>query len=94
MVGNLNIAPSFPHKVLILEKGTFKHCHIYLPDMPKPVGAIAYSGQFYSCVRLYTDNAAAQRGAQRLLERGNRVILTRVPKGLVLWVSEPDARLA
>jgi hypothetical protein len=99
MVGNLDFAQSlgaqpFSNSILMPEKGTFKHCHINLPGLSKPVGAIAYSGKLYSCVRLYSDRESAQRGAQRLIERGNSVLLTQVPKGLVLWVSEPDAQMA
>jgi|GEM_PF-2176950 len=78
----------------ILDQKLVINCHIYLPDTPKAVSAICYNGDYYSYVRLYTDPEAAQRGVDRLLSLGNSVVLTQVRKGLVLWVLEPDARLA
>lgn len=78
----------------ILPRDAVKTCHILLPDTPRPIGAIAYEGSYYSYVKFYPTLEAAQRGSNRLIERGNGVVLTQVRKGLVLWVLEPDARLA
>lgn len=78
----------------ILQTKVFKTCHIYLPDMPKPVGAIAYQGYFYSYVKFFPTLEAAQRAYERLVSRGNRAVLTQVAKGLVLWVLELDAKPA
>jgi hypothetical protein len=71
-----------------------KRCHIVLPDVPTPIGAILHEGKLYAYVKFFPNIEAAQRGAQRLIEKGNLVILTRVAKGLVLWVYEPEAKLA
>lgn len=79
---------------VLRDRRAFRTCHIHLPDMPKPVGAIAYNNKLYSYVRFYSDLEAAQRAFERLVARGNLAVLTRTPKGLVLWVFEPDARLA
>lgn len=79
---------------VLWDRRAFKTCHIHLPDLPKPVGAIAYNNKLYSYVRFYSDVEAAQRAFDRLVTRGNVAVLTQVPKGLVLWVFEPDARLA
>jgi hypothetical protein len=92
-----NTPPRTPAQIsppVILNRQAFKSCHIYLPDLPKPVGAIAIGDQLFSYVRLYPTLEAAQRGSDRLTQRGNLTVLTQVPKGLVLWVLEPDARLA
>lgn len=78
----------------ILDSKQVKNCHICLPDTPRPIGAIQFGGHFYSYVKFFSDLDAAQRGAGRLMQRGNVVVLTRVTKGLVLWVLEPDAQLA
>lgn len=85
-------AQDLPEPTPIFAQRLVQKCHIVLPDTPKPIGAIFYEGFFYSYVRFYTDTEAARRGAQRSAEHGNKVVLTRVPKGLVLWVLEPDAR--
>jgi hypothetical protein len=82
----LEPTPIFSQKVI-------DRCHVVLPDTPKPTSAVCYDGQFYAYVKFFTDVEAARRKAQLLAQRGNAVILTRVPKGLVLWVHEPEAQL-
>jgi hypothetical protein len=78
----------------ILNRQLVVNCHITVPDLPKPVGAIAYGGKFYSYFRCYPDVDSVQRAAARLIARGDLILLTQVRKGLVLWVFEPDAQLA
>ena len=77
---------TFAHKNL-------RRCHVVLPDTPDPIGAIVYEGRFYAYVKFFPTADAAQRGAKRMMDKGNKILLTRVPKGLVLWVHEPEARL-
>ncbi|QYO62668.1 hypothetical protein [Leptolyngbya sp. 7M] len=67
-------------------------CHILLPDTPKPTSAIYYEGQYYAYVKFFPTVETARQKAALLAQRGNSVLLTRVPKGLVLWVYEPDAQ--
>ncbi|MBE9179762.1 hypothetical protein IQ268_14425 [Oculatella sp. LEGE 06141] len=71
-----------------------ERCHIALPDTPKPTSAIFYEGQFYAYVRFFSSVDVARQKAALMTARGNNVILTRVPRGLVMWVHEPEARLA
>lgn len=78
----------------ILHGKLVKSCHIRVPDLPKPVGAIAHEGKFYSYFRCYQDVASAQRAATRLVARGDLILLTQVRRGLILWVFEPEAQLA
>ncbi|OLP17570.1 hypothetical protein BST81_14675 [Leptolyngbya sp. 'hensonii'] len=78
---------------LILDQSAVKRCHIRLLDVPRPMGAIYYRKQFYSFVKIFPAMDAAMRGAQRLISRGNSVILTTTPKGIALWVLEPEAQL-
>lgn len=66
-------------------------CHILLPDTPRPTSAIYYEGRYYSYVKFFSTVETAREKAEILSRRGNQVLLTRVPKGLVLWVYEPDA---
>ncbi|MGI0488287.1 hypothetical protein ACN4EK_22825 [Pantanalinema rosaneae CENA516] len=98
MIGDLSaaapVSPLAAVTPLILDRKDVSTCHISLPDLPKPVGGITYQGKLYSYVRAYSTLEAAQRAAARLLQRGNQVILIPVPKGLILWVLELDARLA
>jgi hypothetical protein len=67
-------------------------CHILLPDTSKPTSAIYYEGQYYAYVKFFPTVEIARQKAALLAQRGNLVLLTRVPKGLVLWVHEPEAQ--
>jgi hypothetical protein len=80
--------------VQVLDQRTVTRCHATLPDVSKPVGAILYQNRIYTYVKFFADQAAAFRGANRMLHKGNTVVLTEVPKGLVLWVYEPEAQQA
>lgn len=67
-------------------------CHIRLPDTPKPTSAIYYESRYYSFVKLFPTVETARQKAALMTQRGHLVLLTRVPKGLVLWVYEADAQ--
>jgi ATP-dependent exoDNAse (exonuclease V) alpha subunit len=78
---------------LFLDPKSAKKCHVYLPGNPEPTSAIIYNNRFYGYVKFFPDLEAARRATERLQARGNEVVLTRVAKGVVLWVLEPEARL-
>lgn len=67
-------------------------CHISLPDTPRPTSAIHYEGQYYAYVKFFQTVEVARQKAELLKQRGNQVLLTRVSKGVVLWVHEVDAQ--
>lgn len=69
-------------------------CHVLLPGTSIPTSAIYYEGQYYAYVKFFPSVEIARQKATLMSQRGNTVLLTRVPKGLVLWVLEPDARPA
>lgn len=75
----------------IFSQKLVERCHVILPGLVRPVSAIAYENAYYAFVKFFKTVDAAQRSALRLREKGNKVLLTRVPKGLVLWVFEADA---
>jgi hypothetical protein len=87
-VPNQNTAEAAP----IFAQKLVDRCHVLLPDESKPTSAICYEGQFYAYVKFFSTVEAARQKAALLTKRGNTAILTRVPKGLVLWVLEPDAQ--
>jgi hypothetical protein len=76
----------------ILSHKLVDRCHVILPDTPKPIGAIYYDRQYYAYVKCFPTVEIARRKAELMTQRGNTVLLTRIPKGLVLWVLEPDAK--
>lgn len=69
-------------------------CHVLLPGTLKPTSAIYYEGNYYAYVKFFPTVEVARQKAALMTQRGNQVLLTRVPKGLVLWVYEPDAQPA
>ncbi|WAL62285.1 hypothetical protein [Thermocoleostomius sinensis] len=64
---------------------------VMLPDESRSTSAICYDDQFYVYVKFFSTLEAAHRKALLMYQRGSTVVLTRVPKGLVLWVLEPGA---
>lgn len=89
----LATAPT-PTPTPIVDRRLVRTCHITLPDTPKPISAIAYNNKLFSYVKFYPTLEAAQRASARMIKHGNQAVLTQVPRGLVLWVLEPDAQLA
>jgi len=80
--------------ILLVAQKSIDRCHVTLPDTTTPTSAILHNGDFYIYVKFFSTLESAHRAANRLIERGNAVMLTRIPKGLVLWVLEPEAQLA
>jgi hypothetical protein len=77
---------------ILMQKVTDR-CHVILPGTSRPTSAIALDDRFYVYVKFFASDATARQKAQMVASRGNQPILTRVPKGMVLWVLEPDAQL-
>jgi hypothetical protein len=77
---------------IVMQKVTDR-CHVLLPGTDKPTSAITFDDKFYIFVKFFASDAIARQKADLMVNRGNQVVLTRVPKGLVLWAMEPDAEL-
>ncbi len=77
----------------ILDSTKPNKCHIQVPDFVRPISAIYHQGKFYGYARVFPSVDSAERVAERLTQQGTEFIFTKVKKGLVLWVLEPDARL-
>jgi hypothetical protein len=75
----------------IFAQRAVERCHVTLPDSPEPTGAIHYEGQYYVYVKFFPTLEVANQKAALLVQRGNTVLMTRVPKGLVLWALELGA---
>ncbi|MDG2615682.1 hypothetical protein P7L53_05430 [Thermoleptolyngbya sichuanensis XZ-Cy5] len=91
--------PNLPSSTLptveILELRTdYRSCHIVLPDSNERTAAIALAGEYYSFFRVEKSEARAQSICAKLMQRGHQPVITRVPKGFVVWTLEPNAQLA
>lgn len=91
---SLSGLPDLP-SVEILELGAnYRPCHIVLPDTNERTAAIALAGEYYSFFRVEKSEARTQAICARLMQRGHRPIVTKVPKGFAVWTLEPNAQLA
>jgi len=88
-----SLQPDSTLAIPILAQKSADRCHVLLPDSATPTSAILCNGDFYVYVKFFPTLESAHRGANRLIDRGNAVMLTRIPKGLVLWVLEREAQL-
>ncbi len=77
----------------ILDSAKPNKCHIHVPDDVRPISAIYYQGKFYGYARVFPSVESAERVAERLAQQGTEYVFTKVKKGLVLWVLEPEAHL-
>ncbi|MBF2078833.1 MAG: hypothetical protein IGR76_10020 [Synechococcales cyanobacterium T60_A2020_003] len=83
----LSDPPSIP---LLRDRHQYQSCHILLPDHHR-VAALQFENQYYSFFKTELDGSVAMKVAGRLQERGDRLIITQIPKGFALWVWEPKA---
>jgi hypothetical protein len=90
-------ASDFPHvlPIKVLEsRAEYRPCHIVLSDSNERTAAIALAGEYYSFFRVEKSEARAQAICAKLMQRGHRPVITRVPKGLAVWTLEPNAQVA
>ncbi len=66
-------------------------CQIQVPDIERPLAAIAIGEQYYSFFRSVQDGHRALSMMTRLSYCGDRTALKKTPKGYGIWVEEPDA---
>ncbi|MEL6222552.1 MAG: hypothetical protein AAFR31_07925 [Cyanobacteria bacterium J06627_8] len=86
--------PSEAGSVPVFAQKALDRCHIVFPDCDQPTSAIVYEQQYYAYTKFFTNSIKAQNTARRLIEKGKKVVLTRVRKGFVLWLYEPEAQRA
>lgn len=75
---------------LLTSREQYKTCRIALPQVPERVFAILFGGQYYRFVRLTHDREQALHIAQRLEQRSEPAIVTKMGDRYALWSLEPD----
>lgn len=93
MTASLPLKTSSKELIPIVMQKVTDRCHVVLPGTTKPTSAITFDDKFYIFVKFFPSDAVARQKADLMVSRGNQVVLTRVPKGLVLWTLETDAEL-
>lgn len=85
--------PNASFSVLVLEsRHLYRACHIHVPDSEKRLAAIQFQGKYYSFFKTEHQEARAKELCLRLIQKGDRAILTKTPKGFAIWAYEPQAQ--
>ncbi|NMF84449.1 hypothetical protein [Nodosilinea sp. P-1105] len=91
------IGPLSPHAIeckLLLDRGLYTPCHIWVPDIDHRLPAIYVDNQFYSFFKTTTQASKALDVMARLGRRDDYVALTQTVRGYAVWAHEPGARYA
>lgn len=75
---------------VLTHRQQYQSCHIILPDQHR-VAALQFGDGYYGFFRIESSISTATKVATRLQERGDRLVITQIPKGFALWVWEPSA---
>lgn len=89
------IYPVFgPKTCLVLtESQAYDLCQIIVPDMAKPLAAIAYRNRYYSIFKQEADAAKIMDIAAKLARRGDDTLLTLAAANYTLALLEPNGRI-
>lgn len=77
---------------LLISRRQYQTCHIRVPDLEQHLSAIQAGAEFYSFYKVFPDPKKLINVICKLAYHGDRMALTRSPKGYTLWVQEPEAK--
>ena len=75
-------------------RSQYRSCHIQVPDESDRLAAIQVGDQYYSFFRVVKDRQKTLQMAARLVYKGDKVVITHVANGDVIWILEPNAWLS
>ena len=84
---------SNPNYQILKSSSEYSRCQIWVPDLTDPLAAINVGDKYYSLLKVVPDEQKAVEIAERLVKRGDNVVLTATPKGCAIWVWEAQAHL-
>jgi hypothetical protein len=79
---------------ILTSRSQYRPCHIRVPDLEKPLAAIAFNGNYYSLFKVVEDVQQAKQIIAKLSHRGDSTVITKSLKGYGLWVLEPEGYIA
>ncbi|MEO0824906.1 MAG: hypothetical protein AAFY67_04515 [Cyanobacteria bacterium J06642_9] len=82
------------HCKLLFNRDQYVSCHINVSDLPERLAAIAVDGKFYSFFKVLPKAQKALEVVAKLTHKGDEIAVTVSKRGYVLWVYEPDSKLA
>ncbi|MBE9102410.1 hypothetical protein IQ267_23500 [filamentous cyanobacterium LEGE 07170] len=81
-----------PH--VLESRDRYRPCHVVLSDTGERMPAIQFDGNYYSFFRSVAEKQRALELGYKLQSRGHSAVVTKTPKGFVVWVFEATAILA
>ena len=84
---------SNPNYQILKSPSEYRRCQIWVPDLTDHLAAINVGDKYYSLLKVVPDEQKAVEIAERLVLRGDNVVLTSTPKGIAIWVWEAKAYL-
>ncbi|MBO1348039.1 MAG: hypothetical protein EBE86_011870 [Hormoscilla sp. GUM202] len=84
---------SNPNYQILKSPSEYRRCQIWVPDLTDPLAAINVGDKYYSLLKVVPDEQKALELAEKLVKRGDNVVLTATPKGSAIWVWEAQAYL-
>ena len=79
-------------RIILTQPMQYDRCHLSLPDEAAPIAGIGFNGDYYSFFKVVTTLDRANQLVDRLNDRGNRAVVTTIPKGFCIWVYEAMAK--
>ncbi len=83
--------PNTSSKVLE-SRDQYQSCYIRVPDLDKPLVAIAVNNKYYALFKAVPDQSQALILLEKLEQRGDDTVITRTTTGYAVWVREVDAQ--
>lgn len=80
-------------RIMLTQQMEYERCHLSLPDEDTPIAGISFKGNYYSFFKVVTTLERANQLVDRLVSRGSRAVVTRIPKGFCIWVHEATAKV-
>ena len=78
---------------LLVQRESYRTCHIRLPEDTHRLPAITLDGKFYGFFRALSDPVKTLGLLLKLSVRGNQAMMTMTNRGYAVWVYEPDGSL-
>lgn len=79
---------------VIESRQQYRSCHIRVPHSEQRLPAISLNTTYYSFFKIEKDKSRAIELSNRLHQRGELTVITKTPKGYVIWVREAEAQLS
>jgi hypothetical protein len=78
--------------LVLFSRQQYHTCHIKVSDIDRPIAALTVGKDFYSFFRAIVSGREVFKFIMRLSYRGDRFVVTIMPKGYAVWLHEPHVQ--